>query len=481
MVNIYSIKEILEASDSILKSFKDSKSGPSKNIPPIGKKVLENKKDFNVLIDKLLPLKSNDSKKDIPEVLEKILLEAEKSQLNTNKTIIDTTDHKKKKNLLEQNTINQKDLIDDLYKTFGKKIKRNSLKLILELRNDIIHLTKDISNLKINKSEIEQKNIKLNRNIDNLKDEESNLKNNLDQSINGFNKLNYEHKNLKLTFNKLEENLLNDKEKLNETVETNNQLNHNLKRSKESFNTLYNNHKDLKLNFGTVEEDLNYKKKKLSISGELNKKLENKIKNLENKLIEYKDIELDLITKVEKLENYIFTNNTKQDELTYQNKNLENNNTELKTKLDKVRHVDVYLDEISQLKLKNKDLENTIDKLKSYEDNNDQNLNIIRELENKIKYYQEENIRISNQLYEANKRFDIIKSEIEALQDQRSSLIAKINSVNDVIGNSKVITNVFQNTETKNTQVIINDPNLKKTREKTDINTEIRDIFSKKI
>ena len=139
MVNIYSIKEILEASDSILKSFKDSKSGPSKNIPPIGKKVLENKKDFNVLIDKLLPLKSNDSKKDIPEVLEKIILEAEKSQLNTNKTIIDTTDHKKKENLLEQNTINQKDLIDDLYKTFGKKIKRNSLKLILELRNDIIH------------------------------------------------------------------------------------------------------------------------------------------------------------------------------------------------------------------------------------------------------------------------------------------------------------------------------------------------------
>ena len=35
--------------------------------------------------------------------------------------------------ILEQNTINQKDLIDDLYKTFGKKIKRNSLKLILEL------------------------------------------------------------------------------------------------------------------------------------------------------------------------------------------------------------------------------------------------------------------------------------------------------------------------------------------------------------
>ena len=65
MVNIYSIKEILEASNRILKSSNDSKNGLSENIPPIGKKVLENKKDFNVLIDKLLPLKSNDSKKAV--------------------------------------------------------------------------------------------------------------------------------------------------------------------------------------------------------------------------------------------------------------------------------------------------------------------------------------------------------------------------------------------------------------------------------
>jgi len=479
MVNIYSIKEILEASNKILDSTNGSENGLSENIPLIEIKVLENKKDFNVLTDKHSTIKRNDSKKDIPEVLEKIILEAERSQLNTNKTINDGTNHKEKKNLLEQNTINQKDLIDDLYKTFGKKIKRNSLKLILELRNDIIHLTKDISKLKINKSEIEQKNIKLNINIDNLKDEESNLKNNLGQSINGFNKLNYENKNLKLTLNKLEENLLDNNKKLNETFDTNNQLNHSLKRSKESFNTLYDNHKDLKLNFSTVEEDLNYKKKKLSISGELNEKLENKIKNLENKLIEYKDIEFDFSSKVKKLENYIFNSNTKIDELANQNKNLEKNNTELKTKLDSVGHIEIYLEEINQLKLKNKDLENTIEKLKSYEDNNDQNINIIKELENKIKYYQEENIRISNQLYEANKRFDIIKSEIEVLQDQRSSLIAKINSVNDVIGNSKIVTNVFQNSQPQNTKVSITDPEIKIEKHSKDIDEEILDIFSK--
>ena len=438
---------------------------------------MKNKKNISVIESKPLSLKITQSEENIPEALEKIILEAESTQLKINKNANDKIELKEKENLLKHDTISQKDLIDDLYKTFGKKIKKNSLKLILELRKDIINLTQNISSLTKNKKEIEKKNIKLNQNIDNFKEEESNLLNNLDQSINGFNNLNYEYRNLKSAFNNLEENLLEDNKKLNETVEINNQLNNNLKRNKESFNTLYDNHKNLKLNLNTAEEDLNYKKRKLNISTEFNNKLENKVKHLEDKLTLYKDIEFKLISKVEKLENYVFTSNAKQDELANQKSVLEKNNEELKNKLDTVGHIDVYLEEINQLKLKNKDLENTIDKLKSYEDSNDQNLNIIKELENKIKYYQEENIRISNQLYEANKRFDIIKSEIEVLQDQRSSLIAKINSVNDVIGNSKIVTNVFQNSQPKNTQIVVKDPTDKKIQLNKDIDEEIMNIF----
>ena len=474
MVNIYSIKEILEASDSILKFSKESI-----NTSSLHEKALKNKKNISVIESKPLSLKITQSEENVPEVLEKIILEAESTQLKINKNANNKIEHKEKKNLLKHDTIIQKDLIDDLYKTFGKKIKKNSLKLILELRKDIINLTQNISSLTKNKKEIEKKNIKLNQNINNFKEEKINLQNNLDQSINGFNKLNYEYGNLKSAFNNLEENLLEDNKKLNETVEINNQLNNNLKRNKESFNTLYDNHKNLKLNLNTAEEDLNYKKRKLNISTEFNNKLENKVKHLEDKLTQYKDIEFKLISKVEKLENYVFTSNAKQDELANQKGVLEKNNDELKNKLDSVGHIDVYLEEINQLKLKNKDLENTIDKLKSYEDSNDQNLNIIKELENKIKYYQEENIRISNQLYEANKRFDIIKSEIEVLQDQRSSLIAKINSVNDVIGNSKIVTNVFQNSQPKNTQIVVKDPTDKKIQLNKDIDEEIMNIFSK--
>jgi len=99
VVNIYSIKEILEASNKILESTNDSINGPSENISLKDIKVLENKKDFNALTDKPSTLKITDSRKDIPEVLERIILKAERSQLNTNKSINDETNRKEKKNL----------------------------------------------------------------------------------------------------------------------------------------------------------------------------------------------------------------------------------------------------------------------------------------------------------------------------------------------------------------------------------------------
>ena len=426
MLNIYSIKEILEASDNIFKS-------PTKNKDAsfLDDGIIDNKKKINISLDKPLTLKNTDTKKNIPTDIEKIILEAENSQLKNKITVNELPDNNKTEALLVENKISQKELIDDLYKKFGKKIKKNTLQLILELKKNINFLTKNISDLKQDKKEIEKNNINLNNNILELKSNEKNLESNLKQSIGGF-------------------------------------------------NSLYDKHKSLKLNFNVLEEDQLYKQKKINETSELSQKLENKIKNLDEQLIEYKDNESILVSKVKKLENYILINDNSNEELTNKNDILKKKNHELKVKLDAVGHIDVYLEEITQLKLKNKDLENTIEKLKSYEDNNDQNLNIINELENKIKYYQEENIRISNQLYEANKRFDIIKSEIEVLQDQRSSLITKINSVNDVIGNSKIITNVFNSPESIKNEINIQNPLKKIEAKHVDINEEILNIFNNK-
>ena len=408
MIKVYSINEILEASNNLLKS-----PNKNKDIFFTNNNVVYNKKKPKISMDKPFILKGAFNKKKIPADIEEIILEAEKSQIKEKITIDNSLENNQKQNLVLEDKISQKEIIEDLYTTFGKKIKKNTLQLILELRKDIIFLTKNISTLKNNKQEIEQKNKNLKNNIYDLKNEEKNLENNLNQSIKGF-------------------------------------------------NSLYDNHKNLKLSFNTLEEDLFYKEKKINESAEVNKKLESKINNLDEQSNKFKENELILSSKIKKLEKHILTNSSIQDELTNHNRELEKKNIELKTKLEAVGHVDIYLQEINELKLKNKDLENTIEKLKSYEDSNDQNLNIIKEFENKIKYYQEENIRISNQLFEVNKKFGIVKNEIEVLQDQRTKLIAKINSVNDVIGNSKVITNVFQNAQPKNTQIVIDDPEIKK-------------------
>ena len=58
---------------------------------------------------------------------------------------------------------------------------------------------------------------------------------------------------------------------------------------------------------------------------------------------------------------------------------------------------------------------------------------------------QDENLRISNELFESKKKLEIMKQEIEKYNKQRSNLINKINSVNEIVNDSNVLTSVFDN------------------------------------
>ena len=105
------------------------------------------------------------------------------------------------------------------------------------------------------------------------------------------------------------------------------------------------------------------------------------------------------------------------------------------------------------------------------------NLNLENE---KVKFYQEENLRIGGELLETKKKFDMVKNEIEKYEQQRSNLISKINSVNEALENTNVVTNVFENEISKPKVSIIDHKNLEKNNDqKQDINEEIRKIFSK--
>ena len=101
------------------------------------------------------------------------------------------------------------------------------------------------------------------------------------------------------------------------------------------------------------------------------------------------------------------------------------------------------------------------------------------EINNKVDFYQEENLRLGSELVETKKKFEILKKEIEKYEDQRSNLISKINSVNEALNDTNVLTNVFNN-DVKNKIEVIDHKKLKIEEEnKIDLNEKVRNIFVK--
>ena len=105
---------------------------------------------------------------------------------------------------------------------------------------------------------------------------------------------------------------------------------------------------------------------------------------------------------------------------------------------------------------------------------------IIRDNSNaKIDFYQEENLRLGSELVETKKKFEILKSEIEKYENQRSNLISKINSVNDEINNSNILTNVFEN-KIKPKINIVDHKNIQRNNETT-LDEKVKAIFSNRL
>ena len=96
----------------------------------------------------------------------------------------------------------------------------------------------------------------------------------------------------------------------------------------------------------------------------------------------------------------------------------------------------------------------------------------------KVDFYQEENVRLGSELVETKKKFEILKSEIEKYEQQRSNLITKINSVNDALNDTNVLTNVFSNDVKPKINVI--DHKKIETKSNIDLNEQVKNIFSNK-
>lgn len=166
---------------------------------------------------------------------------------------------------------------------------------------------------------------------------------------------------------------------------------------------------------------------------------------------------------------------------------------ELKLKISKQEEILAINTKLNkELSLQIKQLNNKIDNLKNenkinlhtdynyknknqiFDNNNTTEIN--NEKNNEIKFFQEENLRISNELFETKTKFEIMKSEMEKFQEQRSNLINKINSINEAVEDSNVVTSVFENNHNRNK---INIQNFNKKEKNLDLNKEVQNIFAK--
>jgi hypothetical protein len=117
---------------------------------------------------------------------------------------------------------------------------------------------------------------------------------------------------------------------------------------------------------------------------------------------------------------------------------------------------------------------------KSHLNNEDEKIQTIGHNSNtKVDFYQEENLRLGSELVDTKKKFEILKNEIEKYENQRSDLISKINSVNDVINDSNVLTNVFENKIEPKVNIL--DPQNIQKKDETNLNEQVKAIFSKKV
>ena len=97
----------------------------------------------------------------------------------------------------------------------------------------------------------------------------------------------------------------------------------------------------------------------------------------------------------------------------------------------------------------------------------------------RVDFYQEENVRLGSELLDTKKKFDILKGELEKYQEQRSNLISKINSVNEAINDTNVLTNVFDNNVKPKIDVIDHNKLKSKKENKVDLNQQVANIFAK--
>ena len=246
-----------------------------------------------------------------------------------------------------------------------------------------------------------------------------------------------------------------------------NNININEKIKNEIINELYNFFKK-KIKKNTLkiifDQQIEIKKfqKKIEYLNESKKILENNNHDLQsnlNQIIEDKKI----------LENNNHDLQSNLNQIIEDKKVLENNNHDLQSSLDKI------IEEKEMLIEKNTRAQEELSLEKSNLLNNSNNEKLT-ELNNKLKFYQDENLRLSRDLSNSQETHHIIKKQLNDFEKQKNQISNQIQELNNSVSKSNLISPTFVNELPPEASQDLKNLN---NQDMTNLNETIKKIFRK--
>ena len=246
-----------------------------------------------------------------------------------------------------------------------------------------------------------------------------------------------------------------------------NNININEKIKNEIINELYNFFKK-KIKKNTLkiifDQQIEIKKfqKKIEYLNESKKILENNNHDLQsnlNQIIEDKKI----------LENNNHDLQSNLNQIIEDKKVLENNNHDLQSSLDKI------IEEKEMLIEKNTRAQEELSLEKSNLLNNSNNEKLT-ELNNKLKFYQDENLRLSRDLSNSQETHHIIKKQLNDFEKQKNQISNQIQELNNSVSKSNLITPTFINELAPEASQDLKNLN---NQDMTNLNEAVKKIFRK--
>jgi len=381
-MNIYSIAEIVKATNNFLE--------PKYNKTQEIKQPVRTKNIIKQEEKSILQKKNKNQNFQSPLVLK-------------NKTVVITDSKSSSVNYKIKIKPEVKDrMINELYIFLKKKVKKNTLKLIIDEQIEIKNLNIKINLLKENKNELIDKYEILNNSYENSLENYKQLNSTFDQ-------LDNENKELKINYSVIQNNL-------NQTRSNNNQLN------------IQN--KELKFNNEILQNNLNQVNDN---SAELN------IENKELK-IELKETKHNLNESLTKIRPF------------------EINNAELKNT-------------ISRYIVNTKKIQEKLDLLEK-----SKSLEIESEIK-KVKFYQDENIRLSSELLMAREKNETIKQNLNNIETEKEKIAGQIKELsNSIDGKTNILSTPFLKKESHERKEDVDKLNDK---EQKSLDEVINRIFAK--